>query len=377
MKNKKLNVYFYLMFISIFVIVVCSFILLKPPTETKTNPKNWVLFDNTVYTEKPIWEIETLVIEKGISNDDMSSSERSFFLKSLKYDSISRVDGVDISINLPDDEIIIKYKSEVTEDDKDLIGIYNSLVNEIYENKTIYRPLLSQLSYNSDGKIENIVLDLDKNEIRITYPGLGNKDIDVRFLDLPYRTTSLRENTGNLKLYDYKGQDINIGVVFKPEAVYGQAVTNEGLDALRSVAQLNNLIFKDSNNQGIYQIVDYSDVIDTVKEDKTYNGRVKELKIEQLTKGTPSQELTIFLESDAIKFESVIIELLESCGYGIKVSECKEGSDLIVGYTWMYSNSFQSSLNSNLNDAISTYCLGFGETEAIQFMFRSSWILDE
>lgn len=289
------------------------------------------------------------------------------------YDSIRNIAGLDIVVNVDSDIITVRSKSN----DLSLEEIYKGIIAELRANTAIYRPLLSQVEYDSAGNIKNISYDFEKNEIIISNP--SNSRIDIRYLDLPNRSIK-KEITGSLNLKEYDGQNLNIGVVFKPEAVYAEAYSELGESVLKELSQLKGEIFTDSSNKGVYQFISFSSVIDTVRESKDFNSSVQSfefLPIPSRVSETSEGEIVVYIEKDAEKYSSVIQELMEFSGYRIVVSEDKENSDLRFGYTWIYSNSFQSSLDNVLNDVLSNYCITSEEVGNLRFIFRSAWVLTE
>lgn len=373
---KKQNIiYLIIILFSILVIGVCSFLLLNL-SRTKTN----ILGSTTIYTTQSESFVSDILKNSTLEKLPENSTDIHYFIDSLDVKSIKELDGLNIEVNIPENFISIKKKSnsEIV-----LENVYKSIVNELFNNRSIYLPLLSQLSYDSKHNLVNIFYDSNSEEIRIQ--GINNEKIDARFLGINYLdSSSLNEDQtiisdGNLGLFDFSLDDFNnnknLGYVFKPECVYGQSCTEIGETALGIITSQVGSIWMDNSKSGVYQFIDYSYILNTLKVNDTKLGNIVKIDIGSLNISYNETDLRVYIESDALKYESVIYELLESYGYRVETVDEKETSDLIIGYTWVYSDSFQSSLDSNLNDAIKDYYLGKGETENIKFIFRSSWEL--
>ena len=376
MDVKKQNIiYLIILLFSIIVISVCGFLLLKF-SKTETN----LLGSTIIYTTQSETLVSDVLENSTLEKLPENSLDLNYFINSLNLKSIKELDGLDIEVNIPENFISIQKK---TNSDIVLEDVYKNLLNELSRNRSLYLPLLSQLSYDSDNNLVNIFYDTNSDEIRIQ--GIDGEEIDARFLGIDFSILDDSSNTtsknisGDLALYDFSLEDYEnesiLGYVFKPECVYGQSCTETGETALGIVTSQVGSIWMDCSKSGVYQFIDYSYILNTLKVNDTKGGTIRKIEIDSLNTSYNTTDLRVFIENDALKYESVIYELFESNGYRVEKVEEKETSDLIIGYTWIYSDSFQSSLDSNLNDAIKNYYLGKGETDNIKFIFRSSWEL--
>lgn len=373
---KKQNIiYLIVLLFSIFIISVCG-VLLFNLSKSETN----ILGSTIIYTTQSESIVSDILNEGTLEKLPENSTDINSFIDSLSLKSIKELDGLNIEVNIPENYISIKKKSN---SDILIENVYKNLLNELSKNRDIYLPLLSQLSYDSDNNLMNVFYDSNSDEIRIQ--GINNEQIDARFLGVNYSTLddlsnpSSKNISGDLGLFDFSLEDYEndsiLGYVFKPECVYGQSCTDVGETALGLVTSNVGSIWMDCSKSGVYQFIDYSSILNTLKVNEIKEGSIKEIEISSLNTSYNATDLRVYIENDALIYESVICELFESFGYRIEKVEEKETSDLIIGYTWIYSDSFQSSLDSNLNDAIKNYYLGKGETDNIKFIFRSSWEL--
>ena len=361
--------------VSIITIMLCLTVVMYKIQNDK--------FTNTLIGNNTIYLIDRQYIDKyyyPLNNNDNNSVEQKFFIDSVNKIPIRDLPNLDIVVDLDNNYIKIKNKNKLLgkSDDYDIEYLYNIVKTELIENSTIYKPLYNILEFDKSGNLVNFYYE--KDEDAIIYDGSNFNKIDIRFLDIQVakrdsiqNENKLVENSSSIKLTGIQNIENIEAIVFKPEAIYGVANTELGIDVFEKLQNMQGTIWIDSNKTGVYQVVSRDDMLSTFEIPKKDTGGFKELNIEELNKTERTSEINVFFDTDTDKFKNQTIELLESLGFEVNEVDNINACDLTIRYTWIYSDSFQSSLDKELDTAIQNYCLAGEDSSTIEFMFRSAW----
>lgn len=361
--------------VSIITIMICLTVVMYKIQNDK--------FTNTLIGNNTIYLIERQYIDKyyyPLNNNDNNSVEQKFFIDSVNKIPIRDLPNLDIVVDLDNNYIKIKNKNKLLgkSDDYDIEYLYNIVKTELIENSIIYKPLYNILEFDKSGNLVNFYYE--KDEDAIIYDGSNFNKIDIRFLDIQVakrdsiqNENKLVENSSSIKLTGIQNIENIEAIVFKPEAIYGVANTELGIDVFEKLQNMQGTIWIDSNKTGVYQVVSRDDMLSTFEIPKKDTGGFKELNIEELNKTERTSEINVFFDTDTDKFKNQTIELLESLGFELNEVDNINACDLTIRYTWIYSDSFQSSLDKELDTAIQNYCLAGEDSSTIEFMFRSAW----
>ena len=361
--------------VSIITIMLCLTVVMYKIQNDK--------FTNTLIGNNTIYLIDRQYIDKyyyPLNNNDNNSVEQKFFIDSVNKIPIRDLPNLDIVVDLDNNYIKIKNKNKLLgkSDDYDIEYLYNIVKTELIENSTIYKPLYNILEFDKSGNLVNFYYE--KDEDAIIYDGSNFNKIDIRFLDIQVakrdsiqNENKLVENSSSIKLTGIQNIEDIEAIVFKPEAIYGVANTELGIDVFEKLQNMQGTIWIDSNKTGVYQVVSRDDMLSTFEIPKKDTGGFKELNIEELNKTERTSEINVFFDTDTDKFKNQTIELLESLGFEVNEVDNINACDLTIRYTWIYSDSFQSSLDKELDTAIQNYCLAGEDSSTIEFMFRSAW----
>ena len=361
--------------VSIITIMICLTVVMYKIQNDK--------FTNTLIGNNTIYLIERQYIDKyyyPLNNNDNNSVEQKFFIDSVNKIPIRDLPNLDIVVDLDNNYIKIKNKNKLLgkSDDYDIEYLYNIVKTELIENSIIYKPLYNILEFDKSGNLVNFYYE--KDEDAIIYDGSNFNKIDIRFLDIQVakrdsiqNENKLVENSSSIKLTGIQNIEDIEAIVFKPEAIYGVANTELGIDVFEKLQNMQGTIWIDSNKTGVYQVVSRDDMLSTFEIPKKDTGGFKELNIEELNKTERTSEINVFFDTDTDKFKNQTIELLESLGFEVNEVDNINACDLTIRYTWIYSDSFQSSLDKELDTAIQNYCLAGEDSSTIEFMFRSAW----
>lgn len=361
--------------VSIITIMLCLTVVMYKIQNDK--------FTNTLIGNNTIYLIDRQYIDKyyyPLNNNDNNSVEQKFFIDSVNKIPIRDLPNLDIVVDLDNNYIKIKNKNKLLgkSDDYDIEYLYNIVKTELIENSTIYKPLYNILEFDKSGNLVNFYYE--KDEDAIIYDGSNFNKIDIRFLDIQVakrdsiqNENKLVENSSSIKLTGIQNIEDIEAIVFKPEAIYGVANTELGIDVFEKLQNMQGTIWIDSNKTGVYQVVSRDDMLSTFEIPKKDTGGFKELNIEELNKTERTSEINVFFDTDTDKFKNQTIELLESLGFEVNEVDNINTCDLTIRYTWIYSDSFQSSLDKELDTAIQNYCLAGEDSSTIEFMFRSAW----
>lgn len=370
--------------VGLIVILICVITILN----IKSNETDEGILKNTkVYTTENEKSLYNKINSNGIYFNTEESTEQKLFKEYIDGISIVDIDNLDIQLNMNSNTIIIKSKDD--EDGYDTLKtIYDGIVNNVQNNSATYRVLMSQFELDEFGQVQNVVLDEESEELRIS--GVGENPIDIRILYMQIGETGARgstedsldenleengDNTG-LKLVNATGNDESI--IFKPEAVYGKATSDVGIEALNNINSLDGMVWagaKSNETTGVYQVVSFDSLVDTFGDGERETASIEKLKVTGLNTTEKNKEIVVYFDDEASGFEKQSIELLNHLGYEVVQSVDMVGCDLIVGYTWMYMNGIQSSLDEELNSALSSHILTGAHSENIGLMFRSAWSL--
>ena len=370
--------------VGLIVILICVITILN----IKSNETDEYILKNTkVYTTENEKSLYNKINSNGIYFNTEESTEQKLFKEYIDGISIVDIDNLDIQINMNNNTIIIKSKDDENGYDT-LKTIYDGIINNVQNNSTTYRVLMSQFELDEFGQVQNVVLDEGSKELRIS--GVGENPIDIRILYMQIGETGARgstedsldenleengDNTG-LKLVNATGNDESI--IFKPEAVYGKATSDVGIEALNNINSLDGMVWagaKSNETTGVYQVISFDSLVDTFGGEERETASIEKLKVTGLNTTEKNKEIVVYFDDEASGFEKQSIELLNHLGYEVVQSVDMVGCDLIVGYTWMYMNGIQSSLDEELNSALSSYILTDTHSENIGLMFRSAWSL--
>ena len=361
--------------VSIITIMLCLTVVMYKIQNDK--------FTNTLIGNNTIYLIDRQYIDKyyyPLNNNDNNSVEQKFFIDSVNKIPIRDLPNLDIVVDLDNNYIKIKNKNKLLgkSDDYDIEYLYNIVKTELIENSTIYKPLYNILEFDKSGNLVNFYYE--KDEDAIIYDGSNFNKIDIRFLDIQVakrdsiqNENKLVENSSSIKLTGIQNIEDIEAIVFKPEAIYGVANTELGIDVFEKLQNMQGTIWIDSDKTGVYQVVSRDDMLSTFEIPKKDTGGFKELNIEELNKTERTSEINVFFDTDTDKFKNQTIELLESLGFEVNEVDNINACDLTIRYTWIYSDSFQSSLDKELDTAIQNYCLAGEDSSTIEFMFRSAW----
>lgn len=349
-----------LILISGIIIIISSFYIFQEKDEF-IEPTPVFIQNFTIYTSK-----EISLEEKYIFNENTGSSEINHFIRTLNSKQLKDIENLEITINPKDKNISIKSLDE----NIDLKEIYMNLKNELQSNKGYYHSLLNQLEYDFVGEVKNILYDSEKNEITIqsSHP----EYLDLRFLNIPCLFIENKDSS-NFILENYKNQDIKYGIIFKPEAVFGQSFSEKGLLALNDIYSSESFIWKNENN-GIYQKINFNDLIKTYSEKIVFTQ--EELVFKTLNNKN-NDSLNIFIETELEKLKDIIKEFFLNYGYSVNFVKERDTSDIVLNYTWFYSENLQSSFNESLNTSITEYLSNSSNPENIFFLFRSGWNIEK
>lgn len=370
--------------VGLIVILICVITILN----IKSNETDECMLKNTkVYTTENEKSLYNKINSNGIYFNTEESTEQKLFKKYIAGISIVDIDNLDIQLNMNSNTIIIKSKDDENGYDT-LKTIYDGIINNVQNNSTTYRVLMSQFELDEFGQVQNVVLDEESEELRIS--GVGENPIDIRILYMQIGETGARgsteenldenleenrDNTG-LKLVNATGNDESI--IFKPEAVYGKATSDVGIEALNNINSLDGMVWagaKSNETTGVYQVTSFDSLVDTFGDRERETASIENLKVTGLNTTEKNKEIVVYFDDEASGFEKQSIELLNHLGYEVVQSVDMVGCDLIVGYTWMYMNGIQSSLDEELNSALSSHILTGTHSENIGLMFRSAWSL--
>lgn len=370
--------------VGLIVILICVITILN----IKSNETDEYILKNTkVYTTENEKSLYNKINSNGIYFNTEESTEQKLFKEYIDGISIVDIDNLDIQLNMNNNTIIIKSKDDENGYDT-LKTIYDGIINNVQNNSTTYRILMSQFELDEFSQVQNVVLDEESEELRIS--GVGENPIDIRILYMQIGETGARgstedsldenleengDNTG-LKLVNATGNDESI--IFKPEAVYGKATSDVGIEALNNINSLDGMVWagaKSNETTGVYQVVSFDSLVDTFGDEERETASIEKLKVTGLNTTEKNKEIVVYFDDEASGFEKQSIELLNHLGYEVVQSVDMVGCDLIVGYTWMYMNGIQSSLDEELNSALSSHILTGAHSENIGLMFRSAWSL--
>lgn len=338
-----------------------------------------ILDYTTIYYADTLSEkeaIKTLGSTKLSLDIDHSQEQMDVFNKRTTT-SIKDLGGLNIIVDN------VNYKLTISSDiDGKAKEVYNSIVNSLKNEKTKYLTLYRSLVLDRSGNILNIKFDTETNEIEFDFSRAGR--VDTRFLDIEIRdregiTEEEVKTTGTeeLRLRDSGTTESIEYVVFKSDAIYGIALTETGEELLDKTNTLNGhqLLVEESRN--VYQGISLDSVISSISDTVKTHERTNKLGIETIkeSENNGKNEVTLYFENEAINYKDDITRILESLDFSIQITDDYEMCDLVIGYTWLYSNSLQSTFNENVNEAIVNYHNNSEVESTVKFIVRSSWIL--
>lgn len=366
---------------------------------------------NVVYTDSSVATIYNLLKNRGINFNTSDSTEQKLMLEDLSIKRIRDIPDLDIEVNTDENTIHIESDAENIEQ------VYQALLKNVYYNGSKFSCLLKQFEagYGSEHKLNNIEKEVDGSGnltgLMLKAPeGVG---IDVRVLDMPVEVSEGQssyiqdegakqiealeqeiDKENGLDLINHKQsvEDVEMnsadgygeGIeykepkawLFKPEAVWAQATSTVGEEALDKVRDNRGLIFRASSSElddiGVYQVIQVEDVVDSIRVNEQVHNNVSKAKPVYIEPNIITGNYIRVYFGDN-QFTGVITELLQYLGYQVEVSEDQLDCDLVIGYTWIYYRGITSSLNDTLNEAVASYSLTGDMNNKVEFLLRSAW----
>ena len=306
---------------------------------------------------------------------DMNDDEQKDF---IKYNTnISIKDSGDLTIQVNNAEYSMSIWSKHEGHTQTLYNLINEVLTK---EKTKYMTLYSHLMTDGDGNIKNIRYDMSADQIIIDFTKF--EEVDTRFIDLYYEVyneyvdKTLADKDGNFELVKSDDADYeNTYVVTKNDAIYGIAINEKGMNVLSEIDKITDNKFIKLQSNNIYKGTSIEETVETVNSSLEYN-RLEKFNINQIEPKSELTELRVFIRDDAVKFKDDIVYLLKCAGYEYTEATNSRTSDLIIGYTWMYNNSLQSTLDDTLAKRLIGYHNMSGYEDArTDFILKSSWEL--
>ena len=300
---------------------------------------------------------------RGIYIDPEDRAQNEF----MRYNtSISIKDSGHLQITVDNALCILEIAST---DSERIQKIYETIIDYL-ENTDRVKELYPSLVFDTDNKVSNISLDVDRIIFDFSEYGI----IDTRLLEIylceynPYIETTEINNLILTGINRYTTL-----FTFKHDAVYGISNTTRGKELLGRVnnGYLDRVIKMGDN---IYKGISFNTVIETVG-NVIESNRLRRLNIESLIENNGINEsINIYFEESVKEYKYDIIKIFESVGFDVVEVGSRMSSDVIIGYTLFANGNNQLMSDRKLMNRIMNHsnCSGTID-DTVYLLFRTAW----